>query len=195
MKTAIVLLLLCTVALSQQPAATPTADAPPSREDVLQLFKAMQVDQQMQRMQTLMVEEMKKQVSSDNDSHLAPSQREKLRLLQSKIADEMFAKLPLAAVLDDMVPIYQRYLTRTDVQAMAAFYQTPAGKKMMTTMPEMTRDVMSTLMPKMEQVARDVMAAHRKEFDEIFALPAPKPGPKTSPARKPAPKPAPPKES
>jgi len=193
MKTAIAVLLLCTVALAQQPAAPPSAGDPPSRADVLALFKAMQVDQQMQRMQTLMVEEMKKQVSSDNDSHLAPAQREKLRQLQSKLADEMFARLPLNAMLDDMVPIYQRYLTRADVQAVAAFYQTPTGKRMMTTMPEMTRDVMNTLMPKMEQVTRDVMAAHRKEFDEIFALPAPKP--KANPAPKPAPKPAPPKKS
>ena len=193
MKTLLVLLLLSPFALAQQPAAPTAGNEPPSRADVLQLFKAMQVDQQMQRMQALMVEEMKKQVASDNDSHLTPAQREKLRLLQSKITEEMFAKLPLDAMLDDMVPIYQRYLTRADVQAMAAFYQTPTGKKMMTTMPEMTRDVMSTLMPKMEQVARDVMAAHHQDFDEIFALPAPKP--KAGPPPKPTPKPAPPRKS
>ena len=43
-------------------------------------------------------------------------------------------------VTEMLVPIYARHLTHEDIQGLIAFYETPAGRKLLTVMPQMHQE-------------------------------------------------------
>lgn len=43
---------------------------------------------------------------------------------------------------EEMFPIYHKYLTIEDMQALIAFYKTPVGKKAIMVMPQLTQEAM-----------------------------------------------------
>ena len=45
-------------------------------------------------------------------------------------------------MLDNMIPIYQRHFSKTDIDAMSTFYGSPTGQKMMREMPALTSESM-----------------------------------------------------
>jgi len=45
-------------------------------------------------------------------------------------------------MLDDMIPVYQRHLTKQDVDSMLAFYNTPTGQKLLREQPAMMAEGM-----------------------------------------------------
>lgn len=57
-------------------------------------------------------------------------------------------------VADRLIPIYTKYLTKSDVQQLTAFYRSPAGRKLMAATPaislesaEVGQDWMKTILP------------------------------------------------
>ncbi len=45
-----------------------------------------------------------------------------------------------AFVMEILVPIYDKHLTRADIKGLIAFYETPVGRKLLTVMPQMHRE-------------------------------------------------------
>jgi hypothetical protein len=43
-------------------------------------------------------------------------------------------------VMEMLVPIYDKYLTHEDIKGLIAFYETPAGRKLLAVMPQMHRE-------------------------------------------------------
>ena len=65
---------------------------------------------------------------------------------------------PVDAILNDLVPIYQRHLTKSDCDELVAFYSSPAGQKVLRELPAITSESMqvstSYLQPRMEAAVR-----------------------------------------
>jgi hypothetical protein len=53
------------------------------------------------------------------------------RLQKKMKADELIAL---------MIPIYDKYYTQEDIDGMIAFYRTPVGQKVITTLPDVSRE-------------------------------------------------------
>ena len=49
---------------------------------------------------------------------------------------------------EHMLNIYDKYFTHEDIKNLIEFYKTPAGKKMITTMPDIQKDIMTIMMNK-----------------------------------------------
>ena len=92
-------------------------DASASREDILKLFEVMHTREQMKQVMDQVLKQMKAM------SH------EQIKRRDPKLTDEEVAKLdarseqflnsmPFDGMLDDMIPVYQKHLTKTDVDAM-----------------------------------------------------------------------------
>jgi uncharacterized protein len=70
-------------------------------------------------------------------------------------------------LIDDMiteiVPLYARHFTVTEIKAMTVFYKSPAGSKMLQTMPRVTQESMQisqkVLMPRIQKYVDKVAAA------------------------------------
>jgi hypothetical protein len=173
----LVLLLSGAFAFAQDPAL----DAPATREDVLQLFSIMQINQQMHAMIDVMMKEQKNLVhDAARRKNPNVTQRELDRV--DRMMDETVKDFPVEGLLDDMVPVYQKHLTKTDVSAMSTFYSSSTGQKLLREMPAMTSEAIQAaygrLQKQMEIISERAEKAIRENEQEN---PAPKPRTKPVP--------------
>ena len=74
--------------------------------------------------------------------------------------------MPIDGMLDDMVPVYQKHLSKTDVDAMVGFYSSPTGQKILGEMPAMTAEGMQAMQPRMRKMMDDAMERIEKMAKE-----------------------------
>jgi hypothetical protein len=149
-------LLLCLLAGAVFAQQTPTRDVPASKEDILRLFAVMNVqdqvrqtmDQIMQQMRAMNREQVKKRHPDITEEELAKMDQE---------SEEMAKSFPVAELMDDMVPVYQKHLSKADVAAIIAFYSSPTGKKMLREMPAMMTEGMQAAYPRIQRSLDAIM--------------------------------------
>jgi len=56
---------------------------------------------------------------------------------------EMKRTMDANELVDLIVPLYDRYYTNEDIEGLLAFYRSPLGKKVVSTLPEITKESMS----------------------------------------------------
>jgi hypothetical protein len=125
------------------------SDAPSTREDVIKLFDIMKIRDQMnlvldsvaKQQRTTIHENMRKRMPQITDEELAR---------MDQMSSEIMKNLPIDGILDDMVPVYQKHLSKSDVAAMSVFYSSPTGQKLMKEMPAMTAESMQAAGPRMQ---------------------------------------------
>jgi hypothetical protein len=64
-----------------------------------------------------------------------------------------------------MQPIYAKYLSQEDAAKALVFYQTPAGKRVLQSMPPMLGESVAAAQQKGRQVGRDAIEKHRPEIE------------------------------
>jgi hypothetical protein len=145
-----VLLILASTAMAQVSPDSPTPD------DVMNLFKAMHI-----REQTVAVmqksEEQIKTITRDMVERRIPN----ITPLQLGELDEMIGNLyehyPVDLILGDMVPVYQKHLTKSDLESVLAFYNSPVGQKLTREMPAMTAEAMQIASARIQDDNEDIM--------------------------------------
>src|ERR1039458_6881808 len=72
----------------------------------------------------------------------------------NEMVDDIDRDYPMDAILNDMVPIYQRHLTKSDADELIAFYSSPVGQKALRELPHITEEALqgstSELQPSVE---------------------------------------------
>jgi hypothetical protein len=150
--------LLC-VLLGLWGAALPAlaqADAPPTRDEILGLFGLMHVREQVvpamesiaKQQRAIILDNLRRQ-----NPHIRPQDMVRLNQFTTDIMNE----LPVESMIDDMVPVYQKHLNRSDVEAMSTFYSSPAGQKLVREMPAMTLESMQAASPRIQAFMDKVM--------------------------------------
>ncbi|MGA8492616.1 MAG: DUF2059 domain-containing protein [Terriglobales bacterium] len=143
-----VLLLLATTAFAQQPAPA-LGDAPASKEDIQKLFDVMQIHQQMRHVMDAMMKQQTAMIHETLKKRYPQSSPERIARADQLIAETM-KDMPMDAMLDDMIPIYQRHFSKTDIDAMSTFSSSPTGQKMMREMPALTSESMQASYARMQ---------------------------------------------
>ena len=59
-----------------------------------------------------------------------------------KFAESIFNDMPVDEMIEVMIPIYQKHLTKSDLDSISAFYVTPVGQKLLREQPAMTQEAM-----------------------------------------------------
>jgi hypothetical protein len=146
------LLCACLLALSLCAGAQTTVSIAPdaaSKEDVKKLFEVMasreQIGQMMQQlfaqMRSLNREEIKKRRPEVTEGKLARMDRE---------SEDLIKNFPLDEMLSDMIPVYQRHFTKSEIDALTAFYSSPPGQKFLHEMPAVTAETMRAVYPRIQ---------------------------------------------
>jgi uncharacterized protein len=172
-RTAIVSLL---IGMLVSPLCAQTAaDSPATRDEILALFNLMHVREQVQPAMEF-VARQQRAIIHDNLKRQTPRiSPENLAKLDQFTADIM-KELPVDGMLEDMIPVYQKHLTRSDVDAMSAFYSSPTGQKLLREMPAMTTESMQAASPRIQALMDQVMERARamaKEDEQKGATPKP----------------------
>ena len=157
-------------------------DDPATKDDILRLFEVMQIRQQMRPM-------MDSILQGQSDLAHQTIRRRYPQASAAKIAEfdrvmnETMKDFPVDAMLDDMIPVYTRHLTRGDVDAMSKFYSSPTGQKMLHEMPAMTSEAMQAAYKRMETHMDELMRKmeQMEKEDQKPKSPAPKKQPQPDP--------------
>jgi uncharacterized protein len=162
---AVLLILLSSIAAAAQ-------QQPASADDINRLVEVMHMKKQMTDMQHAILDQYKpmmEKMTADMAPTMTPQQRQKFNGIVSDTLSELLNAYPPDDAVKDMLPIYQKYLDSSDVEAMIGFYSTPTGQKLLDIQPKIIRDVMGVVMPKMQE---RVQAATQRMQDRIRALAA-----------------------
>ena len=76
-------------------------------------------------------------------------------------------KLKTDDLLDLIVPIYDKYLSKEDIDGLAQFYQTPVGKKLNSVLPQLTVEIQTTAMNMGQELGRQAMVEVLAEHPEL----------------------------
>ncbi len=131
------------------------ADAP-TRDQVLTFLDLMQARKGM----AAALESMKqiaKQGAEQSFRQKVPNPTPKQLEAVYGMIDGMFAEMPLDEMMNAVISIYQRHLTKTDVEELIRFYSSPVGQKMISEQPQIMQESMQA-----------GAAIQRKRMDEIM---------------------------
>jgi hypothetical protein len=76
----------------------------------------------------------------------------------------------LSEIVKDVPAIYARYLTADDMRALAAFYSTPTGAKMLQALPKFLPEAFATVLPRMQSMAGETQESFLKLLRERGVL-------------------------
>jgi hypothetical protein len=151
--------------------AQESKDAPTTKEDVEKLFQTMHIREQMQSMMETMSKQSRKMAQETLKKRLPELTQKDLDRL-NQLTDRIWSQMDFDAMIGDMVPVYQRHLTKDDVFAMEAFYETPTGQKLLREQPVMTAEAMQAIEPRMEKIVNTVMTEAEKMANQTATKPA-----------------------
>jgi uncharacterized protein len=173
-----IILFAASAAFAQQPVPE-AGDTPASKEDIQKLFEIMQIHQQMRQVMDSMMKQQSALIDETLKKRYPQTSADKIARANRMIAETM-KDMPMDAMLDDMIPIYQKHFSKTDIDAMSVFYASPTGQKMMREMPALTSESMQASYARMQKQ----MDAMTKQAEQIVKEDQEKP--KTAPATAPS---------
>ena len=150
-----------------QQAATETAA---TKEDVEKLFATMHIREQMHNVMDVISKQSRETAQNTLKKRLPELTQKDLDGL-NELTDHMWKQFDFDAMIDDIVPVYQRHLTKEDVAAMEAFYETPTGQKFIREQPAMTAEAMQAMQPRMEKMVNSMMDEAEKMAKEARTAP------------------------
>ena len=146
------LLLSCLLVLSTYAGAQATVSIAPdaaSKEDVKKLFDVMASREQMAQMMQQLFEQMRN-LSREQVKKRHPDITEADLARMDRQSEELLKNFPLDEMLSDMVPVDQRHFTISEIDALSAFYGSPAGQKFLHEMPAVTAETMQAVYPRIQ---------------------------------------------
>jgi hypothetical protein len=167
-------LVLCLTAVAQQN----PADQPATQADVERYLDAIHSHDMLNQMAEAMAKPMHNMVHEqylkDKDK-LPPDFEERM----TKMMDDMLKDIPWDEMMKTTVPVYQKHLTKGDIDALITFYSSPTGQKMLREMPVLMAESMEAMMPIMQEHIDKVAARMQSEMADMVKNPptTPKKGP------------------
>ena len=143
MKKFFIILLLSLLSVSYSQAQT-------KQESIKQLFKLMKTDSLYDKMMESIVPTIMQQSSKDASDPEAAATMKKAIDAMKPIMNKMLN--------EDMVAIYDKYFTESEIKVYIAFYKSPSGQKFVNVTPAMQTDIMNIMMQKyMGEIQKAVM--------------------------------------
>lgn len=159
------ILFCCLFAVSCASAAQePDKSDVPDKADVIKFLDIMHARAQMTQTLNEMARQMKLG-AEDGFKQKVPNATPQQLAKVDKVFDTIFSSLPIDEMMDAIVPIYQKHLTKSDLTAITAFYSSPPGQKILKELPA----IMSEAMQVGGDIGRKAFAAKSREFDERLA--------------------------
>ena len=125
---------------------------------------------------------------------------DRLAKLMTSFSQKLAATAPTSAVTDAAVPIYAKAFSMEDIQALIQFYESPLGKRVVKTLPQVAQESEQLGVQMQQKGAMTVLQDMSADYPELKQMLQPptagssaSPGPEKAPAPEasPAPKPAP----
>jgi len=180
-------------ALSIQGTHAPQQDAAPAipvedqatPEQVERLFQVMRVRQQtelaIKQMSAMMQQQVAQGMKSGEsdlpaDKKPTPGQSAARQELMAKFMDRAMHMYTVDEMLADMTPIYQRHISKQDVEAFIAFFGSSSGQHLLDQQPLIAKEYMPVVMSRVQEKTKALTDELKKDLDDLSAKEAVEPG-------------------
>src|SRR4029077_17344951 len=85
-----------------------------------------------------------------------PEQKKQFQEMLDEVMHQALGPAAINEMLEATVPVYQRHLTKTDLEAMVAFYASPVGQKILHEQPAMVQESMEASAGIQQRIARSM---------------------------------------
>ena len=143
------------------------ADAP-THDQVMKLLDLLQVRKSMALMMDGMKQAMKQGAEEAFRDRVPNPTTKQLEALNG-IVDDMMADMPLNELIEAMVPIYQRHLTKSDLEELIRFYSSPVGQKLLREQPQMMQEGMQAGMQVQQKRMGQIRAKIEARIEKMMA--------------------------
>jgi hypothetical protein len=171
---------------AQQPAAA-SAVVPPemqaTREQLAKLFELMRMRQQMNQLIGMMSTAMEQSIHQGMQQAMeqVPSAQQLSSEQQSKLDDILHRYMQKAMtvysadeMIEDATTVYQRHLSRSDVDAYIAFYSSTPGQHFLDAQPIIMKEYMPIVMNKEQERSKALETEMMQEITDFVKSQAPK---------------------
>ena len=110
------------------------------KDDIRELFTLLDPGQMIDKIFENMIDVFK----HHGNTQISHEDQEEFTAYLTKEVKTMTDNL----INEHMLNIYDKYFTHEEIKNLIEFYKTPAGKKMITTMPDIQKDIMTIMMNK-----------------------------------------------
>ena len=162
-KLATILIFVWTFSFMAVSQTKPADDTTPSKEQVLKFLEILRVKSQL----TLYFNGVAKEAklgAEDGFKRKVPDATPAQLAEVDDFAQKLFQGMPIDEMVDAMVPIYQRHLTREDIDSIMAFYSSPVGQKLQQEQPAMMQEGMKAG----GEIGRRRLQAMMQQMDEFI---------------------------
>jgi len=113
----------------------------PSKEEVLKFLVVLRIKAQLAQYFDGVAKQAK-HGAEDGFKRKVPDATPAQLAEVDKFAEGLFKNMPVDEMVDAMVPIYQKHLTKEDLDGILAFYSSPIGQKLLREQPAMMQEGM-----------------------------------------------------
>jgi hypothetical protein len=161
-----------TPAVPEATASTVPADQQPTKEQLNKLFELMNVRGQLASLSKMMPGLLQQQMQQMQKDHpematMSDEQQKEADKIMNKFMGRVFDVYNADDMIADMASIYQRHLTRSDVDGIIAFYSSPAGQHMIAMVPVVMQEYMPLAMQRMQDRMKPLIDEMGKEMEAI----------------------------
>lgn len=163
-----------------EPAAAPRvipADQQATKEQLTRLFEVMRLREQFTSMTKMLPTVVQQQMHAQMKEILAsvPSatqptadQQAAIDKLMNKYMEKALSIYPLDEMIDDAVTVYQRHVSRSDVDAYIAFYSSPPGQHLLDAQPVIMHEYMPMVMQRVEERSKELNDEMVKDLQDYL---------------------------
>jgi hypothetical protein len=141
------------------------AEVSASPDDIRKMFDVMRIRDQMKLVMEQMYQQMRA-MERDQIKNQRPNATDDDFAKLDAISEQVLKGMSVEGLLDDMIPVYQKHLSKADVDAMIGFYSTTTGQKILREMPAMTTEGMQAMQPRLRKMVDDANAQIEKMVRE-----------------------------
>jgi hypothetical protein len=175
-------------ASADQSATTPAAvavippDQQPTKEQLMRLFEVIRVRQQVEAvlkaMLAMIQQQMQEQAKEIAERYPAsfqssPEQQAAVEKLLSQYMEKAAHIIDINDMLDDMAEIYQRHVSRSDVDAYIAFYSSPAGQHLLAAQPVIMQEYTPMVMKRTQERSKALTDQLVEDLEKLSKSPPP----------------------
>ena len=176
-------------ASANQPVTPAAAAAPaiqqdqqPTKEQLAKLFEVMRLRPQIQGLMKMMPAMVQQQVQAQmhemaskmpGRKPITHEQQAAIDKMMNKYMEKAFNLYPIDEMIEDMTVLYQRHMSRLDVDAFIAFYSSPAGQHLLDQQPAIMQEYMPLVMNRVQERSKALTDEMAKDMQECINPDAP----------------------
>ncbi len=158
-------LLACSLFAGAQTTVSIAPDAA-SKEDVRKLFDVMASREQMSQLMQQVFAQMQK-MNREEIKKRRPEVTEAELTRMDQQSEDLIKSFPLDEMLNDMIPVYQRHFSKSEIDSLTAFYSSPPGQKFLHEMPAVTAETMRAVYPRIQAQVDAALKRAEEKSDSL----------------------------